>query len=166
MRSLWQTTNLIMSLIRIHVHVVWSVKYRAALIDPAWRETLHPFIDGAIRARGHTPIETNTQEDHLHSVFRFSAREDIGDLLQHVKGESSRMINRELFRGDQRFRWQGGYGAFAVSYSALPTVIQYIRDQDEIHARRRLKFLSEYAAMVHRDNPIDEEPPHWFNPLI
>ena len=154
-----------MSLLRVYVHAVWSVKFRAAQIDPSWRKELLPFIDGIVRGRGHTPIKTNTQADHVHSAFRFSAREDFADLMQHVKGESSRLINDELYSGEGVFRWQGGYGAFSVGSRELTGVVEYIRDQDEIHERRKMAFAEEYATLAYREEPIDDEKPHWFDPL-
>ena len=46
------------------------------------------------------------------------------------------------------FYWQGGYGAFSVSHSALAEVRDYIRRQREHH--QRLSFQEEFRAFLRR----------------
>ena len=154
-----------MSAIRVYVHAVWAVKYRRALIKPAERSVLIEFIDTALANRGHEPVVTNAQPDHLHTLFRFSCREDIGALMNDIKGNSSRQLN-EARRAERRcrFRWQGGYGAFSVAYSGLEAVKRYIIDQERIHAMRRQNFLEEYDELIAKTTWMDEKP-HYFEAL-
>ena len=46
------------------------------------------------------------------------------------------------------FHWQGGYGAFSVSQSAVAEVRDYIRRQREHH--QRLSFQEEFRAFLRR----------------
>jgi putative transposase len=46
------------------------------------------------------------------------------------------------------FFWQGGYGAFSVSQSAVEEVREYIRNQREHH--KRLSFQDEFRAFLKR----------------
>jgi hypothetical protein len=52
------------------------------------------------------------------------------DALRVVKANSSRWVHRN--RPLAGFEWQAGYGAFSVSHSLAPAVVQYIRDRFEI----------------------------------
>jgi putative transposase len=53
--------------------------------------------------------------------------------------------------GDKRihgFAWQEGYGAFSVSKSAVPSVREYIREQEKHHLRRT--FQEEYREFLEK----------------
>ena len=154
-----------MSAIRVYVHAVWAVKFRRALLLPDEVPPLREFIHTALTTRGHEPIISNAEPDHLHMLFRFSCREDIGAVMNDIKGNSSRRLNEDRrARGLPDFRWQGGYGAFSVSFSGLTNVKAYIRDQRRIHAARRGTFLEEYDELIRSTTWLDERP-HYFDPL-
>jgi len=52
--------------------------------------------------------------DHLHFFLGLRPAQSISGLLQDIKGDSSKWINkRKLVNG--RFSWQDGYGAFSYS---------------------------------------------------
>ncbi len=44
------------------------------------------------------------------------------------------------------FGWQDGYGVFSVSQSAVPSVVQYIKNQRE-HLSKR-SFEEEYVSLL------------------
>jgi len=48
------------------------------------------------------------------------------------------------------FRWQEGYGAFAVSCSQIDTVASYILNQPKHH--ETLTFEQEYLALLKKHN--------------
>jgi putative transposase len=54
-------------------------------------------------------------------------------LLKEVKGASSHLVTHEIAPSDF-FKWQGTYGAFTLSKSAVPEVKAYIGRQKEHHA--------------------------------
>ena len=56
-------------------------------------------------------------------------------------------MNKE-FPGFKRFRWQDGYGAFAVSYSGIDAVKNYLANQQEHH--RRMSFKEEFLEILQR----------------
>ncbi|MFG0252358.1 MAG: transposase, partial [Phycisphaerales bacterium JB038] len=53
------------------------------------------------------------------------------------------------------FGWQGGYGAFTVSKSAVDEVTRYINKQEEHH--RRMTFQEELVALLERHG-IEYDP--------
>ena len=70
------------------------------------------------------------------------------------EGNSSKWIH-ETFADLRGFAWQDGYGAFSVSKSNLPQVIEYIARQREHHATQ--SFEDEYRALLTRHGvPFDE----------
>ena len=53
------------------------------------------------------------------------------------------------------FSWQSGYGAFSVSQSNLPAVVDYVENQSSHHARRT--FQDEFRELCRRHElEIDE----------
>ncbi len=125
---------------QIHIHAVFSVQNRICLISDSWKDQLYRYITGIIQNNGHKLLIINGMPDHIHILFGFRPTQSLSDLMQDVKGDSSRWINeKKLIKG--RFSWQEGYGAFSYSKSHVSSVIKYIQNQ-EIH-HRRLSFLEE-----------------------
>ena len=141
-----------MSLLRIYVHAVWSVKYRDAVLTKAMRPTLIDSMHRLLVSHGHTPVISNYEPDHVHCLFKYAAdKQTLSDLMQAVKGGASKTLNEYFFTSDKPFRWQKGYGAFSVCPSHVQGKAQYVRDQEMIHAHRR--WEQEFADL------LDEHPP-------
>lgn len=132
---------------QIHIQAVFVVKNRASLIDPAWEDDLYKYITGIVQMHGHKMLAINGMPDHLHIFFGMRPSQSLSDLLQDVKGNSSKWINEQKFTS-QKFAWQSGYGAFSYTQSLVPRVIAYIQRQKEHH--RRKTFLKEYQEFLDR----------------
>lgn len=85
--------------------------------------------------------------DHVHLLLRYRADLTHSELLQQIKGRSSKWIN-ETFASAGRFSWQEGYGGFTVSKSAVPQVEAYIARQKEHHKRQ--DFRSEFLNLLRK----------------
>jgi putative transposase len=89
----------------------------------------------------------NGMPDHVHILFGMRPAQSLSDLMQDVKGSSSKWINeRKFVKG--RFEWQEGYAAFSYSKPQIADVISYIRDQ-EIH-HHNVSFLNEYRSFLEK----------------
>lgn len=87
--------------------------------------------------------------DHVHLFIGMRPSQSLSDLMQDIKGSSSKWINsRKFLRA--RFEWQEGYGAFSYGKSQIDDVIAYIRNQ-EIH-HRNFSFLEEYKLFLEKFN--------------
>jgi hypothetical protein len=76
------------------------------------------------------------------------------DLLQDIKGSSSKWINsREFMRG--KFQRQAGYSAFSYSHSQIDAFVKYINNQEEHH--RTKSFREEYLEFLKRFNIAFDE---------
>lgn len=140
---------------QIHIHAVAAVKYREALIRPAWKERLHQYITGIVQNNGHKLLSINTMPDHLHFFFGFRPTQSLADLMRLVKGESSEWINKERLT-PRHFNWQSGYGAFSYARSQVHDVIHYIEHQEEHH--RKKTFREEYREFLREFEVPFEEP--------
>ena len=130
---------------QIHIHTVFAVTRRQALIDDSWCEELYKYMTGIVQKNEHKLLAINGIEDHIHILIGMRPSQSLSDLMQDVKGSSSKWINERGFT-KTRFQWQGGFGAFAYAKSQLPTVIRYIERQKEHH--RKIHFLDEYRSLL------------------
>ena len=129
----------------IHLQLIFGVKYREALIDPNWETELHKYISKIIMNRSHKLLCINGVEDHLHALIGYRPADPLPDLMQEIKADSSRWINKRGFT-KCKFHWQGGYGAFSYSKSDLMNVIKYIQNQKEHH--KKITFTEEYRKFL------------------
>ncbi len=147
---------------QIHLQFVFSVKYREAVIDVSWKNELYKYISGIVQNNNHKMICINGMPDHIHLLIGMRPTQSISDLLQDIKGNSSKWINEKHFT-KRKFEWQEGYGAFSYSKSQLNNVIAYIEDQEEHHKKKN--FKEEYIEIL-KNFEIDYNEKFIFKDLI
>lgn len=130
---------------QIHLQLIFAVKYRAAIINDTWKNELYKYISGIIQQQKHKLIIVNGVADHIHLLIGFRPHQSLADLMQDIKGSSSKWINENKFTRS-KFSWQEGYGAFSYSHSHLSNVINYIKNQENHH--RKITFIDEYKAFL------------------
>ncbi len=130
---------------QLHIHCVFAVKYRAALIHPFWEERLHKYITGIVTNNRHKLIAINSVKDHLHMFMGLNPNQSLSEIMRLVKGDSAEFINKENITKN-KFRWQDGYGAFSHSHSQIDQVVKYIQNQKEHHSTKT--FLTEYKNLL------------------
>lgn len=130
---------------QIHLQIVFSVKFRQALLNKKWTNELHAYITGIVQNNNHKMLCINTMPDHLHMLIGFRTHQSLGDLMEMVKGDSSGWINSKTLTSHQ-FNWQGGYGAFSYHKELVPTIIKYIQNQEEHHKTKT--FREEYLELL------------------
>ncbi len=129
---------------QLHIQFVFAVKYRAGLIQPQWKESVHKYVTGIFEKNDHKMLQINSMPDHIHIFIGLRPHQAISALIQNVKTESSKWIKHQNF--SPSFAWQNGYGAFSYAKSQVPDVIRYIQNQ-EVHHKTQ-SFLNEYRKML------------------
>jgi len=132
---------------QIYIHVVFAVEGRQNLIPSEHREELCKFITGIVTAQKHKLIAVNTMPDHLHVLIGMRPDAALSELVGDIKTGSSNFINKRRWVVG-RFSWQEGFGAFSHARSQLDTVIRYIENQPEHHAKK--SFRQEYVEMLEK----------------
>ena len=146
---------------QIHVHAVFAVQNRLSLIKDEWKERLFMYITGIIQNRGHKMLAINGMPDHVHILFGLRPSQSLSELMQDVKGDSSKWINKNrLVEG--RFTWQEGYGAFSYRKKDIPGVISYINDQERHHLDK--EFYQEYLSLLD-EFMVDYDERYLFTPV-
>lgn len=128
---------------------------RTSLIQPEWKDELYKYITGIIQNNGHKLIAINGTPNHLHIAAGYKPHQLIPDLLQDIKGCSSKWINeRKFVKG--KFNWQAGYGVFSFSQSQIDRVVKYINNQEKHHKKKT--FGEEYIQLLqHYNIPFNEK---------
>ena len=140
---------------QIYLQFVFAVQNRTSLIKPEWEEELYKYITGIVQNNKHKLIAINGIPNHIHVFIGYKPHQLIPDLLQDIKGSSSRWINRKgIVNG--KFSWQAGYGAFSYSHSQMDTVVKYIMNQEKHHQKKT--FQEEYTELLKKLNiPFNEK---------
>ncbi len=135
------------SLSSILIHLVFSTKNRQPFITETIESELHKYLGGVFRNCGCPSLAIGGDKDHIHALFSLSRVWSIANLVEEVKGSSSKWIKG---KGDEfrYFQWQSGYGAFSIGQSGVEDLKRYIANQREHH--RRSSFQDEFRALCRK----------------
>ena len=162
MATLNTNTQMSNTYTQLHIHFVFAVKYRQAIIKPFLEERLHKYITGIVQNNGHKMLAINSASDHLHLFAGLNPKQSISDLMRLVKGDSSEFINMHKLTS-RKFNWQDGYGAFSISHTHIDPVVKYILNQKEHHKTK--SFREEYLDIL-KANGVEYDEKYIFHDLI
>lgn len=134
---------------QIYLQFVFAVQNRMSFIKSDWKDELYKYITGIVQQNKHKLIAINGTQNHLHVFVGYKPHQLIPDLLQDIKGSSSKWINSRN-HANGKFSWQEGYGAFSYSHSQIDNVAKYILNQEEHHKKR--SFKEEYIELLEKFN--------------
>ena len=120
---------------QLHLHLVWSTWDRQPIIRPEWEAAISTCIQAECKELKVTVVAQHCMSEHVHLLVRFPTTVTVSTIAKQVKGASSHLITHQVAPGEW-FKWQGGYGAFAVSKDDLPRVQKYIANQEEHHGHQ------------------------------
>lgn len=130
---------------QLYVQVVFAVRGRACLIQPAWENELYGYVGGILKAKGQKPLAINGMPNHIHLVIGIKPTVSLSDLVREIKKSSNCFIHEKKF-SPHPFQWQEGFGAFSYHQSQLGTIIRYVQNQKAHHATKT--FREEYDALL------------------
>ena|SRR5205085_9692227 len=137
-------------------HIIFSTKDRMPLINGELKPQLHAYMGGIIRELKGTALMINGTKDHVHLLVSLPPSLPLSDALRVLKANSSRWAH-EVRRSP--FSWQAGYGAFSVSQSSVPAVMEYIAHQEEHH--RKMTFQEEFLTLLKKHGIEYDEQYIW-----
>jgi putative transposase len=146
---------------QIHIQFVFAVKYRDGVIGESWEADLHKYMTGIVQNYDHKVLAINGMPDHVHIFVGMRPTQAPSDLMEEVKGSSSKWINEQNFL-KTKFAWQSGFSAFSYTKSDVDKVINYVLNQKEHH--KKVSFLDEYRLIL-TNLKIDFDEKYIFKPL-
>jgi putative transposase len=132
---------------QIHIQVVFAVQNRECINLKSWKDELYKYMTGIIQNHNHKVLAINGMPDHVHILFGMRPTQVLSDLMQDIKGDSSKWINQKGYING-KFSWQEGYGAFSYSKSHVDSVIDYIKNQENHHKKKT--FIEEYHDFLEK----------------
>ena len=133
------------SYVSMHVHSVFSTRGRRNLLYRDMRQRLYRYIGGIAENERGQLLAAGGVDDHVHLLLSLPPTVGIADMMQAIKGGSSKWMKQE-FEQLRDFAWQEGYGAFSVSARGVPRVKQYIDRQEARH--RKQPFEEELLELL------------------
>lgn len=147
---------------QIYLQTVFAVKYRAAVLDKAWRSQVQGVIGNLINETGCKTIIVNGVEDHMHCFLGLRPAVSVSDLMKTIKAKSSKYINDHNLT-KERFEWQPSFGVFSYRQRDIDQIYNYIQNQEAHHAKQN--FRDEYAEVL-KEFDVEYDEQFLFNEMI
>lgn len=139
---------------KIHLQVIFAVKYRQALIGRSWSQKFFSVIAQLFWEAGVRVIIVNGVSDHVHCLIRMGPTVTLSDVMKSVKAKSSKYVNDHGLT-PVRFEWQVGFAAFSYHFEQVDRVWRYIENQESHHGVR--SFPQEYRSLLKELGVADSE---------
>ncbi|HEY4357993.1 MAG TPA: IS200/IS605 family transposase [Acidobacteriaceae bacterium] len=138
------------SLALVLVHLIFSTKDRAPLLDVAVRPDLYAYMSTIARNAGCECFRAGGVADHIHLAIRLPRTKSIAEVVEELKVSSSIWLKTQSPRLT-KLSWQSGYGAFSIGPADLNAVIAYIDAQEAHHSKQTFQeelraFLTKYGV--------------------
>jgi len=122
----------------MHVHLVFVTKYRRDVFTKASLDEIRILFTKTCIDLEAELIEFDGEDDHVHLLVNYPPKLAISNLVNALKGVSSRMIRKAKFPSIQSKLWGGALWSpsyFAASCGGAPISIikQYIEQQQTPH---------------------------------
>lgn len=123
----------------INLHLTWHAKESLPLLTPQVQGLAYRYVrQRIINTPGVTVHEVGGTETHIHLAVSIPPTLLISDFVGQLKGASSHEVNEQFGLHGKKLQWQVGYGVVSFGTRDLDWVKEYIRNQQDHHARGRI----------------------------
>lgn len=91
----------------IQYHIVWCVKYRHKILTPQIEKQLLKILNMIAEREDFQILEVNKNKDHIHILINCSPHHYIPNVVQKLKGISSRILIKEFGEILKKKLWGG-----------------------------------------------------------
>lgn len=123
----------------MHVHLVFVTKYRREVLAKVILDDLRPMFASVCTDFEAELVEFDGEDDHVHLLVNYPSKVSVSNLVNSLKGVSSRMIRkknypniRKKFFGG-RALWLPSYFAGSCGGAPIAVIRQYIAQQQTPH---------------------------------
>ena len=117
----------------IQYHIVWTTKYRYKVLQGKVAERLRELLKQGCEARGMKIIRGSVGKDHVHMLISCPPTLAPCQIMQYLKGRSSKMLQEEFAELKKRYwgqhLWAVGYFCRTVGAVTEEMIKQYIEEQ-------------------------------------
>jgi putative transposase len=119
-----------------YYHFVWGTRHRELMIDAKNVVLIRRSIQATCDDLGALPHAVGFMPDHIHLVISVPPRIAISEFVRKLKGSSSHLVNRAAPQPSlSSFSWQSEYGVITFSERSLKSVVAYVVNQANRHAK-------------------------------
>jgi REP element-mobilizing transposase RayT len=134
-----------MSYLRIWVHCVWTTNQRIPYLRDEIRNKVILHILNNAKIKGIYIDHINGYHEHLHALISLGGKQNISEIMQKIKGESSFWINKNKLTS-LKFKWQDDFYSVSIGMPQLDNLRKYIRNQDQHH--QIITFQEELDSII------------------
>ena len=123
------------SIYQLHVHIVWSTKYRFHVLKGEVQTRCRDLIRQTCDSLDIQILKGVVSKDHVHLHLSYAPRLSVSDIVRRLKGRSARILLEEF--GELRKRYWGGhfwgigYGAWSSGNITDEMIQQYLEHHKE-----------------------------------
>ena len=132
MENLRKSTH---SVHQLHVHIVWSTKYRYGVLQGEVQLRCRDLIRQVCDTMDVRILKGVVSKDHVHLHLSYPPKISISDLVKRLKGRSARLMLDEFSELKRRYwgqhLWGIGYGAWSTGNITDAMVQEYLAHHKE-----------------------------------
>jgi putative transposase len=118
----------------MHVHLVFVTKYRREVFTKEILNDLRGIFSGVCKDFEAELVEFDGEHDHVHLLVNYHPKTAVSNLVNSLKGVSSRMIRQKKYPTIRKKLWGGAlwspsYFAGSCGGAPLSVIRQYIEQQ-------------------------------------
>jgi putative transposase len=106
------------SVYQLHVHIVWSTKYRFSVLKGEIQLRCREIIRQTCDSLDVQILKGVVSKDHVHLHLSYPPKLSVSDIVRRLKGRSAKMLLEEF--GELRRRYYGGH-FWGIGYGAWST---------------------------------------------
>lgn len=119
----------------IHVHLIFVAKYRRKIFDQDAIERLRGYFASVCADFDVELVEMDGEQDHVHLLINYPPKLAVSNLVNSLKGVSSRLLRRDRPDIADRYYYKGvlwspSYFAASCGGAPLSIIKQYIEQQE------------------------------------
>jgi putative transposase len=103
---------------QLHVHIVWSTKYRYAVLKGEIQLRCRDLLRQVCDSMDVRILKGVVSKDHVHLHVSYPPKVSVSDLVKRLKGRSARLLLDEFVELKKRYwgqpLWGIGYGAWST----------------------------------------------------
>ena len=123
------------SIHQLHVHLVWSTKYRYEVLRGDIQIRCRDLIRQTCDSLDIQILKGVVSKDHIHLHISYPPKLSVSDILKRLKGRSAKMLLVEYSELKKRYwgghLWGIGYGAWSTGNITDEMIQQYLDHHKE-----------------------------------
>ena len=116
----------------LKVHLVCVTKYRKKVLTAKGLENIEESFRSVAKKMNFQLLEFNGETEHVHAVLEYPPKLSISQMVNHLKGVSSRMYRKAGYRTpSEKHLWSPSYYASSIGGAPLEVLMEYVRNQEK-----------------------------------